>query len=164
MQGVLNDYQEGRAMKKVVVVLLMLILTCSVSVAAENDSFWGGLLKKINKIVSHSPRGKTYTSVVGIRGAEEDTSSDSLYWKGKEAAETETAYSDEEIDAFKTAVFLAEAGKDQKAIEAFNLFLQDYPKSDLRNDAIIAIDRLQNNMTDAEVADAQASSDGPAAE
>ncbi len=150
-------------MKKVLVVLLMLALTCGVSVAAEKDSFWGGLLKKINKIVSHSPRGKTYTSVVGIRGAEEDTSSDSLYWKGKEAAETETAYSDKEIDAFKTAVFLAEAGKDQKAIDAFNLFLQDYPKSELRNDAVIAIDRLQNNVIDGTVADAQTTSPEPVA-
>ena len=132
-------------MKKLLVVALALTLATGVAVAEEKN-FWGGLLKKINKIVSRSPSQKTYTSVVGIRGAEEDTASNSLYWKDKDSQDAAASYTEEEISAFKAAVTLAEAGDSQKALGAFNSFLKEFPQSKLCGDAVDAVDQLKQTI------------------
>lgn len=131
-------------MKKTIIMALCLMLGAGVAVAADSTGFWGGLLKKLNTIVVNAPRDQARTSVVGVRGAEEDTASDELYWKGKKAPDVPDC-SEEEVSALKAAVLLAEQGENQKALEAFNNFLATYPDSELCNDAVVAIDWLKSN-------------------
>lgn len=130
--------------KTITVVICLLLMGAGMAVAADGTSFWSGLLKKLNTIVAHSPQREARTSVVGVRGAEEDSAPDALYWKGKEAPDVPVC-SNEEISAFKAAVLLAEQGESQKALEAFSSFLADYPSSKLCNDAVVAIDWIKSN-------------------
>ncbi len=130
-------------MKRLLTAVFVVFLIAGVSVAVEKGSFWSTLLKKVNKLVSHSSQGETQTSVIGVRGTKEDTDSDSLYWKGKAEPATGT-YTEAEIETFKSAIFLAEQGQDERAIQAFTRFQKEYPDSRLCCDAAMAVDRLQD--------------------
>ncbi len=138
-------------MKKGLILALIVILTTGFAYAEEKEGFWYSLLKKLNTISTRGTNGRTYTSVVGIRGAE-DTSSDELYWKGEEAknTETQTGVSDEELSDFRLAVDQATQGESEQAMASFQAFLDKYPDSRLTADANAAISQLKTEVSSAE--------------
>jgi TolA-binding protein len=71
------------------------------------------------------------SSVVGLRGSKQESSSKQLYWKGKTG---KVAVSPEEVKAFRAAVEQAQAGKDVEATAALKAFQEKYPKSALAPD------------------------------
>ncbi|ABW68828.1 tetratricopeptide repeat protein [Desulfosudis oleivorans] len=139
-------------MKPLTIVALVLVLALAVGPAftEEKSGFWDTLLKKINRIASHGPQGKSYTSVVGIRGAETDEETDNLYWKGLEqpAPTEEDAGLAEEasLAAFRQAVAYAVEGNPDQALEAFHSFIDAYPESELCGDATTAIAKLESDI------------------
>ncbi|MDY6832360.1 MAG: tetratricopeptide repeat protein [Thermodesulfobacteriota bacterium] len=139
-------------MKPLTIVSLALVLALAAGPAftEEKSGFWDTLLKKINRIASHGPQGKAYTSVVGIRGAETDGEADSLYWKGLEqpAPDAEDADLVEEasLAAFRQAVAYAVEGNPDQALEAFHSFMDAYPESELCDDAAAAIAKLESDV------------------
>lgn len=128
--------------------LLILTLSAGSAVAEEKGGFWDGLLKKINRIASHGVQGKAYTSVVGIRGAETDAGTDSLYWKGEAVpAEADAqAAAEAELAAFQQAVTHAVEGDYPQALKAFQSFVATYPESELTGDATDAIAKLEADI------------------
>ena len=71
-------------MKKIAGLCLALLLTCTVTQAAENSADKAGLWSKMrSKIEQVTPKKKAASETVvgGVRGAKEEGSSD-LYWKG----------------------------------------------------------------------------------
>jgi len=72
------------------------------------------------------------SSVVGLRGSQQEPISKQLYWKGKKGR---VPVSTEEIKVFRAAVEQARAGHKDEAIAALKAFEDKYPKSALRPDA-----------------------------
>ena len=138
-------------MKKMFIMALIFVLTIGFAYAEEQEGFWYKLLKKINTISTRSPGGRTYTSVVGIRGAE-DTSSDELYWKGEAQKNTtgESAVSEEELKDFRLAVDQASQSEKEQALASFQNFIDTYPESELTPDAKGAIHQLETEMSSAQ--------------
>src|SRR5437016_939327 len=68
------------------------------------------------------------SSVVGLRGAKQESASKQLYWKGKKGKES---VSPEEIKAFRGAIDQARAGKTTDAVASLKSFQENYPKSAL---------------------------------
>jgi len=133
-----------------VALVLVLVLATGPAFTEEKAGFWDTLIKKINRIASHGPQGKAYTSVVGIRGAETDEGADNLYWKGLAQPTTDTADADlvEEasLAAFRQAVAYAVEGNTDQAVDAFHSFIDAYPESELSGDAAAAIAKLENDI------------------
>ncbi len=111
--------------------------TQKAAVQKEAPSFWESIRKKIE---TFTPKKKlTSTNAVGgVRGAQVDT--DDLYWKG-EAIITEIDVA--ELELFKNALTLFEAGNKKDATNAFEQFIGEYPKSTLAADAKEALGILQ---------------------
>ncbi|MDY6904641.1 MAG: tetratricopeptide repeat protein [Thermodesulfobacteriota bacterium] len=131
-----------------VMLMALLVMPPGMAGADDTDGFWNHLIKKINKIVSSRPRGKTYTSVVGVRGAEND-SDNSLYWKGETEPEGAGAdpLSDEDApEMFRAAVTFAMDGKETDALRIFREFMASYPDSELMPDAAAAVAKLEADM------------------
>ncbi len=68
------------------------------------------------------------SSVVGLRGAKQESASKQLYWKGKKGKENVTP---DEVKAFRAAVDQARTGKNTEAIASLKAFQEKYPKSAL---------------------------------
>ena len=79
------------------------------------------------------------SSVVGLRGAQQESASKQLYWKGQKGKTTVTP---EEVKAFRAAVEQARAGKNTDAIAALKTFQEKYPQSALGPDVHDALGRL----------------------
>ncbi|HVO32370.1 MAG TPA: hypothetical protein VMU17_00550 [Elusimicrobiota bacterium] len=79
------------------------------------------------------------SSVVGLRGSQQESPSKELYWKGKTALPVPTT---DEIKAFRAAIEQARAGQTAAAVSALKRFNEKYPKSPLRSDADETIQRL----------------------
>jgi len=72
-------------------------------------------------------------AVAAVRGTKSDGSeARRLYWKGKEKTASVTK---EQLDAFKSAVSLAEAGKKDEAEKSLDNFLTTYPESPMKAEA-----------------------------
>jgi TolA-binding protein len=145
-----GEKKEGD-MKKIFVLTLSIILAAGFVYAEEQESFWYKMLKKLNSISTRGPGGRTYTSVVGARGAE-DTSSDELYWKGEAQKKgvVESNISEKELSDFKLAVDQASQGEKRLAMTSFQTFLKTYPDSELTPDARAAIDQLEKEASASE--------------
>ena len=68
------------------------------------------------------------SSVVGLRGSQQESTSKQLYWKGKKGKE---AVAPDEVKAFRSAVEQARAGRNADAITSLKDFQEKYPKSAL---------------------------------
>lgn len=95
----------------------------------DTMSFWERLRSKLE---SFTPQKKvTATNATGgVRGAA--MASDDVYWKNDASAQT---IDSDELDAFKKAVALIDAGNKKQAQVAFSEFIKKYPESTLRKDA-----------------------------
>jgi TolA-binding protein len=120
-------------------VLLGVVLATPVYSADEKQdvSLWERLRKKIELI---TPRKKitTTTAVGGVRGSQADA--EDVYWKGEANSQPVDA---DELEAFKKAIALADAGDMPGAQAAFSDFLKKHPDSRLKSDAEEALTLLQ---------------------
>ncbi|HZX35859.1 MAG TPA: hypothetical protein VFF54_05150 [Thermodesulfobacteriota bacterium] len=87
------------------------------------------------KVISKAEKPQA-TAVVGVKGAEQTTKEDELYWK-------ESATKDEEIKRFTEAYDAAEKGNKDEALAKLEAFVKDYPDSPLVKDARAGIDALK---------------------
>ncbi len=130
-------------MKKLVAAFVLLgVVMATPSYAAgvsSEPSLWERLRKKIELI---TPRKKLVTTNAagGVRGSLADA--DDVYWKGEQKVQSVDV---EELDAFKTAMNLAGAGKNADAQAAFSQFVKQHPESSLRADADAALALLQTS-------------------
>jgi TolA-binding protein len=79
------------------------------------------------------------SSVVGLRGAKQESASKQLYWKGKKG---KTPVTPEEVKAYRVAIDQARAGKNAEAVSALKDFQTKYPKSALLPDINETLSRL----------------------
>src|SRR3990170_6096231 len=75
------------------------------------------------KVISKAEKPRT-TAVVGVKGAEQTTKEDELYWK-------ESPSKDEEIKRLTEAYEAADKGNKDEALLKLEAFVKDYPKSPL---------------------------------
>jgi len=106
--------------------------------AADKDAFWDTLRAKISKITPGKPVDTT-TSVAGVRGAKNSSDSD-VYWKGKDKTEL---IAEEELQKFNLAVETKIQGNNEQALKQFEAFLNNYPQSPLRLDALQAVEKIK---------------------
>jgi hypothetical protein len=134
-------------MRKTVGVVICLVLGFAAAVCAEDagqGAFWNKLQGKVQGVTPAV--GSTVTTAVGgVRAAREDAA-ENLYWKGREADVVVTA---EELDAFNAALNLAMEGQSEASLKGFEAFLNEYPESTLRNDAMAAADMLRSVLNPA---------------
>lgn len=132
-------------MKKIIIMLLVLIFSASLLQAEERAeakmSFWEIIRSKIEKVTPQKKPAVT-TAVGGVRGAKSDNSK-SLYWKGETVT---VAVSEQELDSFKAALVKAEMGDLVQGRELFQRFVADYPKSVLKDDALIALQEMRTGQ------------------
>ena len=133
-------------MKKIALITAVLFLT-GVSLYAGDSSkaegnFWEKMLTKVNQII---PKKKVdaETSIAGTRGKGQEEG-EALYWKGED---TVVSVTEKELEAFKAAVRKALEGERDQAIELFEQFNEQFPKSALRIDAQKAISELKANAS-----------------
>ncbi len=121
-------------------VLVTLTLTLSVPYAEEKvqEDFWSMLKKKVETITPQKKIPVT-TAVGGVRGAQEE-SANALYWKGKE---TSGEVSETELKKFSEAISLASSKKIDQALKLLNELLAQYPSSPLREDILLAMEKLK---------------------
>lgn len=102
-------------------------------------SLWDSLRKKIEWL---TPKKKisTTTAVGGVRGSQADA--EEVYWKGEAKA---NPIDEVELDAFKKAVALVDAGNMAGAQTAFGDFVKKFPESRLKADAEAALAQLQSH-------------------
>lgn len=144
-------------------ILAMLLIMPGMAVSDDTDGFWNHLINKINKIVTSRPRGKTYTSVVGVRGAENDNDN-SLYWKGEmtpDAGAEDVPPDEDAPEMFRAAVTFAMDGREADALRIFREFMATYPDSELIPDAAAAVAKLEAEMDGATVSPEPAASVAP---
>ena len=132
-------------MKKTIVLLLMLLLSASLLQAEESAesemSFWDKIRAKIEKVTRQKKPAVT-TAVGGVRAAKSE-SGQSLYWKGENVPPT---VSEQELEAFKQALTLAESGELTQGRDLFEQFLDDYPKSFMKDDALFALQEIRSGL------------------
>ncbi len=133
-------------MKKISSIVLMLVVSCTVAMAQEQEKKQGlgiaewlkGLQNKIAQIVPKKTVPMS-TSVAGVRGAKEESHA-KLYWKGKKGDEVIT---EEEIGKFKACVDLAEKGDRDASLRQLEEFMNKYPDSALIPDAKKTLDLVK---------------------
>lgn len=103
----------------------------------QESSLWERLRKKI-ELLTPKKKITTTTAVGGVRGSQADA--EDVYWKGE--ANTQPIDSDE-LEAFKKALALADAGNTAGAHAAFADFVKKHPDSRLRKDAETALAQLR---------------------
>ena len=105
-------------MKKVFMLLIVLAFSASMlnaeEKAAPEMSLWEKIRARIEKVTPQKKPAVT-TAVGGVRGAKSDGGKD-LYWKGEEIS---PSVSEQELDNFKEALTMAEAGDLDQARELF---------------------------------------------
>lgn len=128
-------------MKRLIALLVLLGVALSMPAYSadvkQEGSLWERLRKKI-ELITPKKKISTTTAVGGVRGSQADA--DDVYWKGEANAQPVDA---EELQAFKKAISLAEAGDLTGASSAFSDFLKKHPDSRLRPDAEEALASLQ---------------------
>jgi TolA-binding protein len=101
-------------------------------------------LEQLRTKLDHTARranqpGSEGSSVVGLRGAKQESASKQLYWKGQRGKGTVTT---SEVKEYRDAVEQARGGKNDDAIAALKSFQTKYPKSALGPDVQETLNRL----------------------
>jgi TolA-binding protein len=133
------ERDEGIDMKRISAIILFIALLCLNAYAEDKKDagFWDGLKGKIEKLAPKKKITET-TAVGGVRGTR-DSSSEGLYWKGEDRKEI----TDDEVRTFRAALENASAGKRDEAATQFGTFVQLYPNSLLKADALRSIEELK---------------------
>lgn len=124
--------------KRVWVTLLLAVLTLPLSLQAAEGDYWQQLKERLAQIAPQK-KGSATTAVGGVRGSK-DQAADSLYWKD-EAVKVQIP--EEEYARFAAAQQSAVDGKKEPAMTGFQSFVNDYPQSALKAEALAAIEVLQ---------------------
>jgi TolA-binding protein len=128
-------------MKKLIALFVLLGVVLAAPVYSADvqpeGSLWERLRKKI-ELLTPKKKISTTTAVGGVRGAQADA--DDVYWKGEANAQP---IDTDELNAFKKAISLADAGDTAGAQSAFSDFLKKHPDSRLKADAEEALALLQ---------------------
>ncbi|MDO8312776.1 MAG: hypothetical protein Q7T25_12635 [Sideroxyarcus sp.] len=129
-------------MKRLIALWVLLgVVLAAPGYAAGNSSepsLWERLRKKI-ELMTPKKKLSTTTAAGGVRGTLADA--DDVYWKGEAKAQAIDA---DELDAFKKAMSLVDAGNVANAQAAFSDFIKQHPDSTLRADAEAALAQLQS--------------------
>lgn len=123
---------------KLLATFLMAALVLPLSLHAAEGDYWQQLKERLTQIAPQK-KGSATTAVGGVRGSK-DQAADTLYWKG-ESAKAEV--SGEEYTRFTAAYQLAVDGNKEEATSRFQSFIKDYPQSPLKEEALTAINTLQ---------------------
>lgn len=115
---------------------VLMILPLSLH-AAEGD-YWQQLKGRLTQI-SPQKKGNATTAVGGVRGSK-DQAADTLYWKD-EAKKVQVT--EEEYNRFSAAYQSVVDGNKEAALTGFQAFVNDYPQSPLKEEALVAIATLQ---------------------
>ena len=128
-------------MKKIFMLLIVLVFSASLlqaeEKAASEMTLWEKIRARIEKVTPQKKPAVT-TAVGGVRGAKSDRGKD-LYWKGEEVS---ASVSEQELDKFKEALTMAEAGDLDQARQLFERFVTDHPDSVLKGDALVALKEM----------------------
>lgn len=127
-------------MKYLSISIMITLLLSGASWAAEGGqpgSYWDSLKARMEKV---TPRKKTTvsTAVGGVRSAKQGDTD--FYWKGKDAP---VEADEDELGAFKKALNSAANGQKGESIALFEGFLVRYPKSQLKDDCLKALEQLK---------------------
>ena len=137
-----------RTNKRSVVVILSIGIAMLTSVCRAEEKkpeqTTAQYLEQLQIKLDHAARrmnqpGAEGASVVGLRGAKQDSPSKQLYWKGKQG---KAAVTPDEIKSFRAAIEQARAGKNAEAVAALKMFQEKYPKSALLPDVQEALNHL----------------------
>ncbi len=127
-------------MKRAIILLIVMSLMApSAAFAAEGGSFWSNLKNRI-KGITPKKQSTVTTAVGGVRGTLSDEAED-VYWKGKEINEVDEV----ELQKFNDALNMAVQGDEANSLKAFEAFLEEYPESSLRGDALEAVAALKSS-------------------
>ncbi len=138
-------------MKRAIILLIVMSLMApSAAMAAGGSSFWSSLKSRIMGITPKKKATVT-TAVGGVRGTLSDEA-ENVYWKGKEINEVDEV----ELQKFNTALDMAVKGDEANSLKAFEEFLDEYPDSSLRGDALEAVTALKSGAAETEEAPAPA--------
>ena len=100
-------------------------------------SLWERIRTKIEKITPQKKPSVT-TAVGGVRGTRSEAGKE-LYWKGEEV---KPKVSEQELARFEEALIKAEEGDSDSARKLFESFVSDFPESDLKPDAFLALKEM----------------------
>ncbi len=120
------------------VLFLVLLLNFPLALYAAEGDYWQQLKGRLTQIAPQK-KGNATTAVGGVRGSK-DESADTLYWKD-EAVKVQVP--EEEYGRFAAAYQSAVDGKKERALSRFQSFINDYPQSSLKGEALTAISALQ---------------------
>lgn len=153
-------------MKKLLLVMVMCVVSVSVSavenqqqrqqpnrvIVKENKSIFKGLLYRVwSRLRTFSPQlqkkntRKYGIATMGVRGAETTATLIEPYWKGDKS---EDPLYIEQLTDYTNAQQLAETGKLEAAVKAFNAFIKNYGDSDLLPNAQFALGLSQGGLGD----------------
>jgi TolA-binding protein len=116
--------------------LAALALALSMRFLSAGDWSLSDWLKSMNGKVrqTEEKRRGQLAAAAAIRGdKKEDAEAKRLYWKGRKGGSKPASL--QELDDFKAALSLAEAGKNDQAQASFKEFLEKYPSSAMAEDA-----------------------------
>jgi hypothetical protein len=123
-------------MRITVPVLLALFLAGG---AAADSSLKDWLKDLQARLHRTEKRYQQLTASASVRGDKKEDAARKLYWKGRKESRPVTL---EELNAFQSAVALAEDGKMAEARSALNAFTAKYPSSPFEEDAKKTLARL----------------------
>ncbi len=138
-------------MKKIIMICMVLVFVFTFAHAEEakkkerDVSIWEMIRTKIEEITPQKKPTVT-TAVGGVRGAKNEAGED-LYWKGEEV---NPKVSEQELAKFVEALKTAEAGELDAARLLFEGFVVEFPESELKPDAFLAL-KSMDKATDANV-------------
>ncbi len=121
-------------MKKLTMLLLLSFIFGSQALYADEksnstQSFWDTLRSKLESLTPQKKVAAT-NATGGVRGAA--VASEDVYWKNEATGQT---IDSDELEAFKKALKLIDAGNKAQAKSAFSEFIKKYPSSALRKEA-----------------------------
>jgi TolA-binding protein len=130
-----DDSREEHMIRRHAVLAAFIVAALSHFIAAEPrwtlESWLKELQTRIHRVENR--RQSQTVAVAAVRGSKaEGPAARQLYWKGREKS---AAVSQAQLDAFKAAVALAEAGKKDDAQKSLTDFLAAYPQSPMKAEA-----------------------------
>ena len=131
-------------MKKILLAITLMLPLASLQAGDRSFKDWlKDLDAKLRRV--EDKRRNQLTAAASVRGAKQDEGG-KLYWKGRKKSQ---AVSVEELDAFRRAVDLAQAGKSAEAQEGLEALLTAHPGSPLEEDARKTLALLKDAPADA---------------
>jgi hypothetical protein len=128
--------------------ILLVLLFATTALGADNNGkngkngepFWCNLQNKTQKLTP-TKKSTAMVAVAGVKGAKNDGAD--LYWKGREKR---VEIGEDEIHKFNVAVECQINGNPNQALQQFEAFLKEFPKSSLRTEGAQAVEMLKAEL------------------